>query len=188
MSKARTWIALTGLLAVLAPAATLAAGRIDWDPGPPSVLFRHVTWPAATGAAPQAQLLADLNGRLRSLAKADTALYAVFLDRAADVQTLAAVLRDHGSPARWRARAYDPEVSAFLTTQAAVEPIRLQTNGSLTIHADEGRFPRKDFVAVVNGAGDILGARPVWQSARDYPGDSEPSAEAVKSAPSPRRR
>lgn len=187
MSKARIWMALAGFLVVVAPAAARATGRIDWEPGPPSVLFRHVDLPAS-GGVPQAQLLADLNGRLRSLAKADTALYAVFLDRADDVETLSAILRDHGSPARWTGRGFDPEVSTFLTTRAAVEPIRLQTNGSLTIHADEGRFPGMDFVAVVNGAGDILGARPVWQAARAVGGDSEPSAQAVKAAPHSRRR
>ncbi len=188
MSKVRIWIALVGLVAVLAPAGAGAAGRIDWEPGPPSVLFRHVSWPTPAGTPPQAQLLADLNGRLRSLAKADTTLFAVFLKNADDVPRLAAFLRDHGSPARWRSRAFDPEVSAFLSTPAAVEPVQIRTNGSLTIHADEGRCPGMDFVAVVNGAGDILGARPVWQSAREIAGDAQPSAEAVKAAPRSRRR
>lgn len=188
MRRGLATVALLGTVLALSAGPAGAGNRIRWEPGPPSVVFRHVTWPEALGrTGARTQLLADLDGRLLSMARADTALYAVFLNRTADVPHLTALLRDFGSPGHWVEEAYNPRLSAFLAGSVGYERIRLGVNGALTVHADEGRFPDKRVVAVVNGAGDILGVRPVWQSA--VPAEEAASAQAMNPAsPAPARR
>ncbi len=172
----------------LAAGAVLAQERVRWEPGAPAVLFRHVP-PEIGGRSGggDALLLADLSGRLTTFARGDTALYAVYLPDRAHAHELAELLRRAPDRSRWLHAGTDPDLGRFLRASAVLQPVELGSNGALVLHADEGRIRGKDYVAVVNGAGEIVGARPVWSAAVPFAEAGSP-ATASAGEPATRRR
>ncbi len=162
-------VALMTLILILsAPAATAAGGgtdRIQWDTQTPTILFRHVSESVYFGDAPgtpRILLRADLAGRLMSFAPADTALYAVFVPDPDRLLELRDRLGELGSTHRWSDCLHGSLVEGF-----SFERIYLDRNGTVLIQADEARHPEGNYLAVVNGAGEILGSRPVWAAPRE---------------------
>jgi hypothetical protein len=151
-------ITLTLLGTVLmAPATPQAQPRVNWETDSPEITER---------TAPDAEFhrVAPLKGRLSALSRGDVRLYAVYLERRGDTGSLMKVLREVGSPAGWREAGESETLGAFLTGPGSYEWIELQVNGAFTLYADNHRQPGKDYVVIINGAGDILGARPLWSA------------------------
>jgi hypothetical protein len=145
-----------------APALALPA-RIAWNEQETVVK----TWvrPAAPGSETgrEVQRVASLQGQILAFDRADTSLYVVFLDSPSRMPQLRRVIDRVGGPGRWR-QADRPELAAFLDDGASYEWLPLRPSGALTVVADSQRQPGKTYLAVVNGAGDILGSRPLWDA------------------------
>lgn len=159
---------LVGILILSSFAAPAAAGgndRIQWETETPTILFRHVSesvYFGDTAGTPRILLRADLSGRLLSLAPADTALYAVFLPDRGRLNELRDRFAELGL-----SRDLSRSIHCPLSDGLSFERIRLDRNGRVLIRADESRHPRGEYLAVVNGVGEILGSRPVWTAPRE---------------------
>lgn len=172
MQPAARFMAFLILPLVLTVARASAGERIAWEAGPPAVNFRHGACPA--GGAPPARpiLMADLRGRTLSFSPADTALYAVFLDGERELYELRRLLRHTGVSALLACAEgipVAPVAPAPTTFDLAARRLRVGANGAVEVHADEGRYPGKDRLAVVNAAGEILAVRPLWHAAPPPP-------------------
>ncbi len=170
-SAARFTVLLILPLALIVAQAS-AGERIAWEAGPPAVGFRHSLFPAGGESSARPILVADLRGQTTSFAPADTALYAVFLAGEREVTELRQLLRRTGVSA-FLACADGLPVTAAASAPAALDVaaqrLRVGPNGSVEIHADEGRTPGKDRLAVINAAGEILAVRPLWHAAAPPP-------------------
>jgi hypothetical protein len=161
-ARMNRWIvtALIGVALSLAAQAR-AESRVEWETGTPEITERHSDSPS------EAHRVAALCGRLSSLSRSDVRLYAVYLHRRSQLHDLVDVLREAGSPAAWRGAAGSETLRRFLDGPGSYEWIELKPNGGFTLFADNHRQPDKDYVVIVNGAGDILGARPLWAAPDD---------------------
>lgn len=169
-SAARLTVFLILPLALFVAQAS-AGERIAWEAGPPAVGFRHSLFPAGVESSARPILVADLRGHTTSFAPADTALYAVFLAGEREVAELRQLLRRTGVSA-FVACSDGLAVTAAPAAAAldvATQRLRVGPNGSVEIHADEGRTPGKDRLAVINAAGEILAVRPLWHAAPPPP-------------------
>lgn len=178
------------LLLVLIPAAASAADRIAWEPGPPAVGFRHGAVVAGGSQSVRPCLVADLRGQTMSFSPADTALYAVFLAGEREMTGLRQLLRRSGVSAFLACADGIPVTVAAPSPAAldlAAQRLRVGLNGSVVVHADEGRAPGKDRVAVINAAGEILTVRPLWHAAATPPdmAVARPSAGSNRAATDP---
>lgn len=145
-----------------------AGERIAWEAGPPAVCFRHTPFPTGEGFSARPLLVADLRGRTTSFAPSDTALYAVFLAGDRETTELRQLLHGTGA-STFLACADGIPLTVAAPAPAALDlfaqRLRVGRNGSVVVHADEGRAPGKDRVAVINAAGEILAVRPLWHAA-----------------------
>lgn len=151
------------LLAIAVPATADSGARIRWETETPSILFRHVSESVYFGDSaetPRTLLYASLSGRLLSLAPADTALYAVFVDDREQLHRIGELLNELGTHREWPAAPHYP--LSLGGNGASYERIPIDRNGRLVIHADEARHPAAHYLAVVNSVGEVLGSRPVW--------------------------
>jgi hypothetical protein len=157
---------------VLIVAQASAGERIAWEAGPPAVGFRHGSFPAGGGSSARPLLVADLRGQTMSFSPADTALYAVFLAGDLELTELRQLLHRTGVSA-FLASADGIPVAAAVPAPTALDLVarrlRIGPNGSVEVHADEGRTPGKDRLAVINAAGEILTVRPLWHAAAPLP-------------------
>ena len=99
-------------------------------------------------AAPEHRFV-TLQAQLKSFAPEDASLYAVFLkDR-----------RDVGSVEKELAKD-----SQLLTEKNGLRALwlPLDTNGRLTLRVDEADREGKNWVAVINGKGEVLGVHALW--------------------------
>jgi hypothetical protein len=137
-----------------------AAPRLQWDAGGGTVswhracTFAHSD-PALESSA--AHRFVTLRASLRSLARSDAALYAVFLDDALDLDDLKELLESAGAPPGWSNAAGGP---------VRCEWVAMAMNGAITLRIDEAHHPG-NLVAVVNGAGEILGSHRLWAANDD---------------------
>ena len=169
-SGARSMALLVLPLALIAAQAS-AGERIAWEAGPPAVCFRHSPFPAGEGFSARPILVATLRGRTTSFAPADTALYAIFLAGDREMNELRQLLHGTGVSAFLACADGIPVVAAPApaTLDLAAQRLRVGPNGWIEVHADEGRAPGKDRVAVINAAGEILAVRPLWHAAAPPP-------------------
>ncbi len=167
-SGARSMAFLILPLALIAAQAS-AGERIAWEAGPPAVCFRHSPFPTGEGFSARPLLVADLRGRTTSFAPADTALYAVFLAGDREMNELRQLLHGTGVSALLACADGIPVTAAAPALDLATQRLRVGPNGWVEVHADEGRAPGKDRVAVINAAGEILAVRPLWHAAMPPP-------------------
>ncbi len=137
-------VLIVSLLLIALPATTLAGNRIEWDAGASSVL-------ALLGEDGDGTRVALHRGHLTGFSPADAALFAVFLARA-DWNDLREHLGDH--------------VSADRLADLTSEPIHLGQSGALTVFVDEARQRGSEVMVVVNGNGEVLGTRDLWEADR----------------------
>jgi len=156
-------VGLVALGTLWAVPALATPARIAWDEQGSTMK----TWvrPAAPGSSTdrEIQRVAALKGQLLTFERADTSLYAVFLDSPSRMPQLRRILDRVGGPATWR-QAERPELTAFLNHGASYEWLPLEQSGSLTVMADDHRQPGKTYLVVVNSTGEILGSRPLWNT------------------------
>jgi len=90
-----------------------------------------------------------LEAQLTSFAPEDASLYAVFLR---DKRDLGPVEKELAKD------------TTLLTEKNELQALwlPLDTNGRLTVHVDEADRQGKNWVAVVNGKGDVLGVHALW--------------------------
>jgi hypothetical protein len=165
-------MALLILPLALIVAQASAGERVAWEAGPPAVGFRHSAFPAGLESSARPILVADLRGRTTSFSPADTALYAVFLAGERELTELRQLLRGTGVSAFLACSDGVPVTAAApvpATIRLAAQRLKVGPNGSIEVHADEGRTPGKDRLAVINAAGEILTVRPLWHAAAPLP-------------------
>ncbi len=156
------------LLLAAAPAGALAGDRIAWDPGPPPIGFRHNGAQPGGDLSARPILISELRGQSLSFSPADTALFAVFLAGPAEMSELLRQLHSSGAGALFAC------AGGFSTSPQATPPpaslgfcaqrLRIGSNGTVKVRADEGRHPGKNLLAVVNATGEILSVRPLWRA------------------------
>jgi hypothetical protein len=153
----KVWSA--GLAAVLLLGSgitqTEAASRLEW--GATRVAWHDAcTFSHEGGAREHASRhrFVVIQGTLRSMAREDASLYAVFLDSQHDLPTLQERLAIESLH----------DLRADSGRPFCCEWIPLATNGRLTLFVDEARQAGKTVVAIVNAKGDILGAHRLWTS------------------------
>jgi hypothetical protein len=150
-----TGIIALGTAVLVAPPALATPTRLAWDTTGPAVswhsrcAFAH----GQTDEHPGAHRFVVLEGSLRSLARNDAALYAVYLDGTSTLATLRKALAGPGTPGEILAG------SGF-----RCEWLPLGVNGEITLRVDEADVPGMTRVAVVNAEGEILDCRPLWKS------------------------
>lgn len=149
-------ILIAGFLLLLAAGSASAGTRIIWDPGNSSTVLDVID-----GESRAVTRLAIHEGRLTAFSPADTRLFAVFLRGEDDVARLKKSLRRHSS------RSVPEILRDALSGPASFDELKLESNGRLTLFADEAVLPEKHWVAVVNSSGEILGSRPLWQADRE---------------------
>ena len=90
-----------------------------------------------------------LEAQLKSFAPEDASLYAVFLKDRRDLGTVEKELAKNTS---------------LLAEKSALDALwlPLDTNGRLTVRVDEADRQGKNWVAVVNGKGEVLGVHALW--------------------------
>jgi hypothetical protein len=137
--------------------------RIAWDEESSPVRTWVRPAPPGSDADQEIQRVAALHGRLLAFERADTSLYAVFLDSPSRMPQLRRILQSVGGPARWR-ETERPELTSFLDHGASFEWLPLKKSGALTVVADDNRQPGKTYLVVINGSGEILGSRPLWDA------------------------
>ena len=145
-----------GLLVFAGSTPALAGTRIVWEPGSSSTVLDVIDRESKDSTR-----LAIHQGRLIAFSPADTRLFAVFLE---DESAVARLER------RLRGRAVQPMPDLLrdaLPGTASFDELKLERNGRLTLFADEAVRPETEWVAVVNGSGEILGSRPLWQGSRE---------------------
>ena len=161
------------IVGILVLAGSFASGparagdRIQWRGGEPSIFFRHISAPGPSGnmyVSPRTLLMAQLQGRLLSFSERDTVLYAVFLRSAESLPALGRLLSRPGGRSLCLLQQRIRRCPGQLGISGPIQRVRLESNGLVTVDADEGEHPGADFLAVINGAGEILGARPVWSA------------------------
>jgi len=152
-------LVLVGMAWAVPALATPA--RIVWDEEGSTVKTWVRPAPPGSESGQEVQRVAALNGRLLTFERADTSLYAVFLDSPSRMPQLRRILDHVGGPSRWR-QAERPELTAFLGQAASFEWLPLKRSGALTVMADDNRQPGKTYLVVVNSSGEILGSRPLW--------------------------
>ena len=135
-------------------ASTQAASRLQWGPARvawhDACTFSHEAGEAPDHGTPHRFVV--IQGTLRSLAREDASLYAVFLDSAHDIEGL-----------RDRLASETPhDLRTDSGTTFCCEWLPLNTNGHLTLFVDEAHQSGKTVVAIVNAKGEILGTHPLW--------------------------
>lgn len=132
---------------------TEAASRLEWGPARvawhDACTFSHDVGDPDHGVPHRFEVL---QGTLRSLARDDAALYAVFLDSDRDLSVLEERLVTE-TPKQLRAESGKTFCCEWLP---------LATNGHLTLFVDEAHQVGKTVVAIVNGKGEILGTHALW--------------------------
>jgi hypothetical protein len=148
------------LSVMLVASAGRADTRLQWESGGGTVswhrscAFAHPTPdPGSVGA----HRFIVLRASLRTLARGDAALYAVYLQDSQDLEKLGKLLDEVGSPSAWTADSSAPTGHGI-----CMEWIPMEANGVFTVRADEARYPDKAVVAVINGEGEILGTHSLW--------------------------
>jgi len=146
--------------ALLAAPVLATPTRLAWDTAGPSVSWHsHCAFahgedhPAESGA----HRFVVLEGNLRSLARNDAALYAVYLDAHATLASLKDALATCGPGAATPGETLSE--AGF-----RCEWLPLGVNGEITLRVDEAHLPGMTRVAVVNAEGEILDCRPLWKS------------------------
>lgn len=148
------------LVASVGHASSRLESRLEWESDGAHVSWHHAcafahTDPAQT--SPAAHRFLTLRASLRSLARSDTKLYAVYLGNSLDLNELEELLRTAGAPPAWSNAADGPVPSEWVS---------LGTNGEITLRVDEANHPG-NLVVVVNGAGEILGSHRLWNASDD---------------------
>ncbi len=107
-----------------------------------------------------------LEAQLKSFAPEDASLYAVFLKDKRDLGTVEKELAKD---------------TALLTAKNDLKAqwLPLDTNGRLTVRVDEADREGKNWVAVVNGKGEVLGVHALWAA-----GDVADQGRAASKNPS----
>jgi hypothetical protein len=154
---------LTGLVVSLTFTTVTAWGqgpRLEWQP-------EALSWHKACAFAPRGpeadaplHRFVTLRAQLRAFAPEDASLYAVFVHDRKDLTPIereiakhAQVLTEHdGLNAQW---------------------VPLDANGEITLQVDEADRAGKNWVAVVNKKGEVLGVHPLW--ATDDVADQQPA-------------
>ena len=145
---------LSGLVVSLTCSALTAFGqgpRLEWQVGSSSVswhrncAFLH----HEPGEDSLEHRFVTLKAQLRSFAPEDASLYAVFLKDRRDLGTVEKELAKNTS---------------LLTAKSGLDALwlPLDTNGRLTVRVDEADRQGKNWVAVVNGKGEVLGVHALW--------------------------
>jgi hypothetical protein len=151
-------VLIPAILALGLPAPGLAnpesVSRLQW--GTARVAWHDAcTFSHEAGEAPDhgtRHRFAVIQGNLRSMAREDAALYAVFLESSQDIQDL-----------RDRLAVETPhDLRADASRTFCCEWLPLAANGHLTLFVDEAHQTGKTVVAIVNGKGEILGTHPLW--------------------------
>ena len=159
---------LCGLVISLTCSAMTAWGqgpRLEWQV---DALSWHRTCAFAhdPADATKEHRFITLEARLTSFAPDDASLYAVFLKDRRDLGTV------------------EKELSKDSSLLKAPNGLRalwlpLDTNGRLTVHVDEADREGKNWVAVVNGKGEVLGVHALWAAGdvadQDRNGSKNPS-------------
>jgi hypothetical protein len=145
---------------MLVASASQAGTRLQWESGGGTVSWHRgcaFAHPTPDPGSAEAHRFIVLRASLLAMARGDAALYAVYLQDSSDLETLSGLLDEVGGPSAWNA---DTPTPAGLGI--SMEWIQMGANGMLTFHADEGRYPDKAMLAVVNGEGEILGTHALW--------------------------
>jgi len=130
--------------------------RIDWETESPSTVLDLVT---PGGLASDRFVIHQ--GRLRSFAPADVRLFAIFLSDEREIERLRDRLREGGK------RTGEGGLETILGGATLWDELRLEKNGTLTVVADEAVVPHTELLVVVNGSGEILGFRSLWEASRE---------------------
>lgn len=159
-----------GLTVVLAARADASSTRLIWETQGATVswhrncAFQH----AGPGSVEPSHRFVTLDANLRSMARGDAALYAVYLKDAGQIQGLKNVLTSVGAPVAWKHDGH--EVAAVRKAGIDYEWLSLAANGAIAVHADEANHPGATLVAIVNADGEILGAHALWRPHQDLAG------------------
>ena len=142
---------LCGLVVSLTCSAMTAWGqgpRIEWQEDSVS-WHRHCAFAHGPAEDAAEHRFVTLEARLSSFAPEDASLYAVFLKDKRDLGTVEKELAKD---------------SSLLTEKSGLRPLwlPLDTNGRVTLHVDEADREGKNWVAVVNGKGEVLGVHALW--------------------------
>ena len=148
-------------LGLMLVASTGQAGnRLQWESGGGIISWHRdcaFAHPTPDPGSVEVHRFVILRASLRTLARGDAALYAVYLQDSHDLEKLGKLLDEVGSPSAWKADSSAPTGHGI-----CVEWIPMEANGVLTVRADEARYPDKAVVAVINGDGEILGTHALW--------------------------
>ena len=144
-------IALTcsTLTFLVQPRAAWAQPRLQWQVESASWHRNCAFAPHELGESSPEHRFVTLEARLTSFAPEDASLYAVFLKDRRDLST---VEKELAKDAR------------LLTAKNDLRALwlPLDTNGQFTLRVDEADREGKNWVAVVNGKGEILGVHALW--------------------------
>jgi len=157
-----------GLFLALSVLAVTARGeassRLEWQPEACRLSWhRNCSFAPGLGSAETStsHRFVTLEARLRTFAPSDASLYAVFLTGRKDLDALRASLHQAGAPRPWETRGPAIPTDPVLG-RISCEWISVLPNGHLTVRVDEANQCGKNWVAVVNSEGEILGAHPLW--------------------------
>ena len=154
-------------------ATSTEGGRLEWETrSAPPVWHRSCAFSHQGDSQNPDHRFAVIHASLKSLARGDAVLYAVFLKSDDDLKALAQVLKSSG----WLR---DPALDDVLTR----EWLPLKANGHITVYADEAHQPGKNWVVVINGEGEILGVRTLWSRDGDlalWTRDHTPSTDTPR--------
>jgi hypothetical protein len=164
---------LSGCLVLSLTCSTMMAWgqgpRLEWQPESSSLSWhRHCAFlPQTPGEPCPEHRFVTLHAQLRAFAPEDASLYAVFLkDR-----------RDLGPVEKELAK--DPRLVTRKNGSLRALWLPLDPNGRLTLRVDEADRKGTNWVAVVNGKGDVLGLHPLWATDdvadQDHSGPKDPS-------------
>jgi hypothetical protein len=145
---------------LLAQGATLAEGapRLKWEAAQVA-WHQNCAFSSCHDHDASPHRFAVIRGSLRSMARGDVSLYAVYLDSEDDLPRLRRGLPASGGPSKGSF----PE-SAWPDGCPCYEWLPIAPNGQVTVHVDEAHREGKNVVAIVNGEGEILATHHLWKT------------------------